>query len=129
MSDMKIERPGLPDHYSGDRAAVSVIYYLLNNGAESKWHKVKSPEIWLWHAGGTLELKLGGHAERPTDEEGAPDVSSVRLGHGIGFQGVVPPNVWQSAKILDGDFVIVSCIVAPSFHWDDFSWPPATGHH
>ena len=43
---------------SGDDATVSVIYYLLQGKEISRWHQLKSNEVWTWHAGGTLEMTL-----------------------------------------------------------------------
>ena len=42
----------------GRRGAGTAIYYLLKSGEISRWHRVDADEIWLWHAGGPLELRL-----------------------------------------------------------------------
>jgi len=49
-----------PDGYPGPRAAATGIYFLLGPGEESAWHRVRSDEAWLWHAGGPLTLLDGG---------------------------------------------------------------------
>src|SRR5262245_46514567 len=49
-----------PPGYEGSRATATAIYFLLNPGEASRWHRVASDELWLWHAGGPLTLTLGG---------------------------------------------------------------------
>ncbi len=114
-----IPRETLGPHYSGARASASAVYFLLHPGETSKWHKVLSDEMWLYHSGGPLKLTLGGDGDKPGKEE------SVILGldHEKGHrpQWLVPANVWQTATPLSDEPVFVSCIVAPAFHYDDFT--------
>jgi predicted cupin superfamily sugar epimerase len=117
-SDLEIPQDALPAGYGGPRPACTSIYFLLREGERSAWHRVRSAEIWLWHAGGTLELRLGGGGASPGPEE------TRLLGPGAesaGFQAVVAPGVWQSAGLCGGGFALVSCVVSPGFHWQDFS--------
>src|SRR5207247_6387524 len=51
--------------YPGPRAAATAIYFLLGPGEESRWHTVRSGELWLWHRGGPLALRLGGTGDAP----------------------------------------------------------------
>lgn len=93
---------------SADDRTVSVIYYLLKAGEVSRWHQLKSSEIWTWHAGGTLEMTLGGTGDWPGE----------RTTQTIGPQslvGIVPEKVWQTTRVIEGDFALVSCVVAPAF--------------
>ena len=55
-----------PDGYPGPRAAATGIYFLLGPGEESAWHRVRSDEAWLWHAGGPLTLLDGGAGDVPS---------------------------------------------------------------
>jgi uncharacterized protein len=109
-----------PEGYPGPRRAASAIYFLLNPGERSRWHVVRSDEIWLWHAGGPLSLRLGGIGEVP-DELGA-----VEFTLGTDFaahqraQVVVPGGVWQSAEPAGAEPVLVSCVVSPGFDFADF---------
>jgi predicted cupin superfamily sugar epimerase len=86
----------------------------------SRWHVVRSDEIWLWHAGGPLTLRLGGAGEEP-DELAAV---TITLGHDVAAgahpQYVVPGGVWQSAAPGSDEAVLVSCVVAPGFDFEDF---------
>ncbi|MFC4775919.1 cupin domain-containing protein [Paenibacillus sp. GCM10023252] len=104
--------------YSGNRYAASSIYFLLHPEEFSDWHTVHSDELWLWHSGSPLLLTLGGTEENPGVRQEiviGPDV----LG-GQQPQGLVPAGEWQMAKPLGDEPVLVSCIVAPGFHYDDF---------
>jgi predicted cupin superfamily sugar epimerase len=42
----------------GGRGAGTAIYYLLQAGERSHWHRVDAAEIWHWYAGAPLELSL-----------------------------------------------------------------------
>ncbi|MGH3313110.1 MAG: cupin domain-containing protein [Streptomyces sp.] len=114
------EVPLHPDGYPGERASATAIYFLLGPGDASRWHVVRSAELWLWHAGSPLHLQLGGEAETPdADPETltlGPDVAN-----GQRPQAVVPPRVWQRARPLDVEGeTLVSCVVSPGFDFDDF---------
>lgn len=101
---------------SEDDRTVSVIYYLLQAGEVSRWHRLKSNEVWTWHAGGTLEMTLGGTGDWP-GERTAQTVGPDSL------TGVVPAGVWQTTRIREGDFALVSCVVAPAFRDEECELP------
>ena len=107
-----------PPGYGGSRATATAIYFLLPPGAESCWHQVRSDELWLWHHGGPLELRLGGRGDDPEDSERfilGPDVASGQV-----FQAVVPGGTWQTARPSGDAEVLVSTIVSPGFDFADF---------
>jgi uncharacterized protein len=107
-----------PEGYGGDRAAATAIYFVLHPGEESRWHVVRSDELWLWHAGGPLELRLGGAGPTPSSVERV--VVGGDVAEGERPQVCVPAGVWQSA-LPAGDLpVLVSCVVAPGFDYADF---------
>jgi uncharacterized protein len=109
-----------PEGYPGPRPAATAIYFLLNPGEQSRWHVVRSDEIWLWHAGGPLSLRLGGIAETP-DELGAVEFTlGVDLAAHQRPQVVVPGGVWQSAEPAGAEPVLVTCVVSPGFDFADF---------
>lgn len=108
-----------PDGYQGKRAAVTCIYFLLGPGEESRWHAVRSAEVWLWHQGGPLRIKLGGDGETPALETQTV-VLGPRVAAGESLQAVVPPGVWQTAQPATNQSVLVSCVVSPGFDFADF---------
>lgn len=113
-----VEPPGC----QGPRATASGIYYSLGPREESRWHRVASDELWLWHRGGPLELQLGGDADRPGGDGQrrlltlGPDVERGQLP-----QALVPAGHWQSARPSEAQEVLVSCVVSPGFDFADFA--------
>ncbi len=105
------------------RGASTAIYYLLQAGERSHWHRVRdAAEVWHHYAGDPLLLRIS---------DGAT-VEEVRLGTNLAAgerpQGVVPANAWQSAEPL-GAFTLVGCTVAPAFEFSSFEmaeqgWEP-----
>lgn len=114
----EIPQETLGENYSGPRASASSIYFLLHADEASEWHTVLSSEIWLWHSGSPIVLSLGGTGDKPEN------VTEVILGLDVAAgqqpQVVIPPGVWQAARPLGEEPVLVSCIVSPEFHFDDF---------
>lgn len=107
------------DTAGGPRGHSTAIYYLLERGDRSHWHRVRdAAEIWHYHAGAPLELSIA--------EDGKP-AETLRLGpdirEGERPQGVVPANWWQSAASL-GDWTLVGCTVAPGFDFAAFEMAP-----
>src|ERR1700760_855712 len=111
---------GLPDGYPGPRPAATGIYFLLAPGEESAWHRVRSDEAWLWHAGGPLVLLDGGDGARPA---GQPAVTALGpdLAAGERPQHVIPGGQPARARPGAGGEVLVGCVVAPGFDFADFS--------
>lgn len=96
------------------RAASTAIYFVLEAGQESRWHRVvDAAEVWHFHAGAPLLLTVGPEEHR----------LGVDLAAGERPQAVVPANVWQKARSL-GDWTLVSCTVAPGFDFASFEMAP-----
>jgi uncharacterized protein len=110
-----------PPGYPGERSAATAIYFLLHPGEQSRWHVVRSDEIWLWHHGGPLELRLGGTRDEPAaPSEQTVTVLGCDLDGGQRPQILVPGGTWQTATPPGDKPVLVSCIVAPGFDFADF---------
>jgi predicted cupin superfamily sugar epimerase len=114
----EIPKAVLGPQYSGARAAASSTYFLLHPGEESAWHVVLSDELWLYHSGGPIELTLGGTGENP--EETEKIILGMDIENGQVPQALVPANVWQTTTTLSDEPTLVTCVVAPAFHYDDF---------
>ncbi len=123
-------QPGsTPPGYPGRRAAATAIYFLLPPGERSRWHAVRSDELWLWHAGGPLTLQLGGTGGRPAAEPAEPaEPAAVTLGPDLAAgqrpQQLVPAGHWQAAAPAGPQEVLVTCVVAPGFDFADFTVAP-----
>jgi uncharacterized protein len=98
----------------GQRAASTAIYFLLEAGVVSRWHRVDATEIWHWYAGAPLELSIAAdHGGRHVTRLGA------NLNAGERPQAHVPTGHWQQAASL-GAWTLVGCTVAPGFRFDGF---------
>ncbi len=102
----------------GRRATATGIYYLLEPGQRSAWHRVTSDELWLHHAGGPLTLDLGGEGTRPGDVRRLLLGTDVAAGQAP--QQLVPAGCWQTARPAGDEAVLVSCVVSPGFDFADF---------
>ncbi len=100
----------------GDRSASTAIYFLLTEGEASHWHRVDAVEIWHFHAGAPLELRVADPVERCI-------VLGSDLAAGERPQGVVPTGAWQAARSL-GSWTLVGCTVAPGFDFSGFEMAP-----
>jgi predicted cupin superfamily sugar epimerase len=95
------------------RSRMTAILFLLNAGEQSHWHRVDADELWLWHAGSPLTLRIGtGQAVLGCD---------VLAGEQV--QALVPAGTWQSAR-ADSGWALVSCVVSPGFEFDGFELAP-----
>ncbi len=104
----------------GERPAGTAIYYLLEAGQRSHWHRVDAAEIWHFHAGDPLVLSLAKSAAGPArDVVLGPDVLSGQVP-----QVLVPPHHWQSARPL-GEWTLAGCTVSPGFRFDGFEMAAA----
>jgi len=112
-----------PPGYPGPRASATAILYVLAPGEQSRWHRVRSDELWCWHRGPALSLVLGGDGEAPGDEH--PTVLGDRVEDGQVPQALVPGGTWQRAAPLGTDTeVLVTCVVSPGFDDADFALAP-----
>jgi uncharacterized protein len=107
-----------PAGYDGPRSAATAIYFLLQPGQRSRWHVVRSDELWLWHGGGPLVLEFGGAGGEPTGERAV--VLGADVAAGQQPQAVVPGGDWQRAAAAGQAPALVSCVVVPGFDFADF---------
>lgn len=110
-----------PPGYSGARSTATAIHFLLGAGEESRWHVVRSDELWLWHRGSALTLLLGGTGSDPA--KGSRFAVGPDLDAGQTLQALVPGGTWQAARPASAAEVLLSCIVSPGFDFDDFRCP------
>jgi predicted cupin superfamily sugar epimerase len=100
------------------RAHSTAIYFLLQAGEVSRWHRVDAAEVWHWYAGAPLLLTVA-------DAAGRRDVRlGIDLGAGERPQAAVPAHAWQQAQSL-GAWTLVGCTVAPGFEFAGFEMVPA----
>lgn len=107
-----------------DRACGTSIYYLMAHDTISKWHRVKSDEIWHYHAGSpAIQFLLF------PDGKWEKRVIGPNLVAGERPQSIIPAGVWQAAVITDrseGNWGLFGATVFPGFEYDDYEEKPFT---
>lgn len=107
---------GLPERFSGPRSLSTAIYYLLEKGQFSAFHKIMSDEVLHFYAGGCLEvyiLKKGGGFEQKA--------LGPHWDKGETFQMVIPAGNWFALSPAPGaEFSLIGSTVAPGFDFTDF---------
>lgn len=106
----------------GARARSTAIYFLLEAGQISRWHRVDAAEVWHWYAGAPLLLSIVPASGRRSTVRLGPDILA-----GESPQAVVAAHNWQQARSL-GLFSLVGCTVAPGFEFAGFEMAPPEFH-
>ncbi len=99
------------------RATVTTIYYLLQEGERSHWHRIDASEVWHYQAGAPMGLEIAADGTVQRHSIGT-DLLGGEVGH-----VVVPPFAWQAARPL-GPWSLVSCTVSPGFRFEGFELAP-----
>jgi len=107
---------GLPSRYKRHRNISTSIYFLLEGSQVSKFHKLKSDEIWHFYDGCSAKIYI-------IDNSG--NFSEFTIGKNIKtgehLQVVINNGQWFAAELTDKDsFCLVGCTVSPGFDFDDF---------
>ena len=121
-STESIPAAALPERFSGDRLFSTAIYFLLEQGNFSAFHRIKSDECWHFYSGDPLEIFI-------LYTDGSLQVvtlgSSIEKGHH--FQFVVPANCWFASRpAAESRYCFVGCTVAPGFDFADFEMAKVT---
>lgn len=101
---------------AGGRRAGSAIYFLVTPAGFSALHRLRTGEVWCFHAGDPVD-----HCQLCSDGSG---MKVTRLGANV-LQGQTPQvavdgGVWQGARLaVDGavGWALMSCFMAPA--WDE----------
>ncbi|WP_444894238.1 cupin domain-containing protein [Microbulbifer sp. JMSA004] len=106
------------------RSALTHIYFSLQKGEVSKFHRVESDEIWNLYQGDGLFLYIW--------TEGDSCLQKIEISaENNTFCCVVPAGAWQAAEPMSGP-VLVGCSVGPGFEFCDFKLidveDPITGY-
>jgi uncharacterized protein len=123
-----LKRSGLPSRYNSDRLSATAIYFLLGADDVSKFHRLRSDEVWCYHAGRPLALYV-------IEQDGSLQrfVLGIDLGKQQRPQVVIPHGAWFGACGVEAaseacaesptqsaSYTLVSCVVAPGFEFEDF---------
>jgi len=115
-SEESIAEQFLPDRFKGERCFSTSIYFLLESNQFSKFHRIKSDEIWHHYTGDAVDIHV-------IDEDGKYSV--LKLGKDIENgempMAVIPMNAWFGAQFTyENSFVLTGCTVSPGFDFADF---------
>ncbi|MFJ7850018.1 cupin domain-containing protein [Peribacillus sp. NPDC097206] len=102
--------------FEGKRKLYTSIFFLLGSKDISHLHRLKSDELWYYHAGSPLTIHVidenGDYKERKL---------GINLDEGEVPQVLVPKNSIFGSSVMDEDtFSLVGCMVSPGFEFQDF---------
>jgi predicted cupin superfamily sugar epimerase len=115
-SVLEVEQKDLPIGYDGNRRLSTSIYYLLRSGEKSRFHRLRSDELWYFHYGCSLNIFL-------IDQEGKKH--SRRLGANVEkteqMQVLIPAGTVFAAEVSGKEsYSLIGCMVSPGFEFEDF---------
>lgn len=121
-SNEQINAGGLPERFGANRAFSTAIYFLLEKGNFSAFHRIKSDECWHFYDGDPLVIYV-------IEQTGELRVISLGSDYekGQAFQYVVPANCWFASRpASESEYCFVGCTVSPGFEFEDFELANAT---
>lgn len=95
------------------RSALTHIYFSLDPGEVSRFHKLASDEIWHLYQGAGIDLYTWDGTHNP------PARTTLSAERNF-FCHVVPAGMWQAAASVS-ETVLAGCSVAPGFEFTDFT--------
>lgn len=114
-SEETIQGVALPERFGNARNFSTSIFFLLRSQDHSKFHKIKSDELWHFHAGTSLTIFVLTNSGLTIHRLG-PDPDE-----GDSLQVVIPANCWFGAKVIQPDsYTLAGCTVSPGFDFSDF---------
>ncbi|HOP39690.1 MAG TPA: cupin domain-containing protein [Geobacteraceae bacterium] len=112
-----IAAESLPGRFKGGaRSLATAIYFLIADDEFSALHRLKSDEIWHFHAGGVVVIHVldsaGNYARHELGQTGE---------NAACFQVTIKAGTWFGASLAEPDsYALVGCIVSPGFEFKDF---------
>ncbi|GHB28790.1 cupin [Pseudovibrio japonicus] len=105
------------------RGFSSAVYYLLQKGEVSRWHKIDAVELFHFYAGAPLILSISDGEVPPEDT-----ILGSNIMKGERPQATVPKGFWMSARST-GEWTLVGATVAPGFSLEGWTqaeegWSP-----
>ena len=99
----------------GKRSASTAIYFLLEQGNFSAFHRIKSDELWHHYEGVALEIYV-------ICDDGKLEIMKLGKDFSKGEEPlrIVPKGLWFASRVLEEGYALVGCTVAPGFDFSDF---------
>lgn len=98
------------------RNASTSIYFLLEGSQVSKFHRIKSDELWHFYDGSPViiySIDTRGNLKKTTLGK---DLKNDQV-----FQTVIFKNAWFAAELVEKrSYALVGCTVSPGFDFNDF---------
>lgn len=105
-----------PERYDKDRCFLTSIYFLLKGTQKSKFHRLKSDELWYFHDGTPTTIHFISPEGKYFSHTVGLDIINDQTP-----QIVIPRHHWFAAEVVDKEgYVLVGCAVAPGFEFEDF---------
>jgi len=108
--------PSTADLVSEERNVSTAIYYLLRSKDISRFHRIRSDEVWHHYMGVAVTIHI-------IHDDGLYEAKYVgkSLEDGEKPQCVIPAGSWFGATVdKENSFALCGCTVAPGFDFDDF---------
>lgn len=99
----------------GKRNLLTSIYFLLTSENVSRFHRIKSDELWYFHQGSTVSvhtLDENGHTVHKLGNDFSNGEQPYLL--------VKANTIFGSSLDTQTSYALVSCAVAPGFDFEDF---------
>jgi len=110
----------------GVRSLATAILYLLTGSDPSRFHRLRSDEVWFYHAGSRAEMVMLEPDPRMSASDGERRSPSRMLGQEHPHI-LVPEGTWLGVRVAPGqaaggcpDWTLASCVVTPGFEYEDF---------
>ena len=106
----------LSPNHKGNRSASTSIYFLLEYGEFSAFHRIASDELWHFYDGNTLyiyEIKENGELIKHLLGRDLENCEALQI--------LIPAGSWFASRVeVAGGFALCGCTVAPGFDFADF---------
>jgi len=110
--------------FQGQRNTSTAIYYLLEKGDFSCFHRIQSDELWHHYEGGPVHIYYVKGDEIITLKLGKD------LSKGQSPMHMVPKNTWFASELAnDTDYALMGCTVAPGFDFADLQMASTSDFH
>lgn len=103
------------DLFRDDKNLFTSIYFLLETGEVSNFHRLKSDEMWYYHDGQPLTIYMITQDGELITKQLGLDVENGELP-----QVLVPKGYIFGSSMNNDGFALVGCMVAPAFTFEDF---------
>ena len=112
----RIPATALPRYGGNERDFSTAIFFLLVHPDVSRFHRLKSDELWHFYEGSPVTIHMIGTAGDLRAKKLSPNIDA-----GESYQAVIPAGTWFAVEVTrEGTYAFMGCTVAPGFDFDDF---------